>query len=81
MRLVEEGGTMGGSLMKSKMFKAGLGLLVVGASPLLLYVLYEFVSGAKGGNPIGLGLLFFVTFWPGVIMMLIGVVGVLRSDK
>ena len=72
---------MGGQLMKSKIFKAGLWLLIIGVSPLLLYVLYEFVSGARGGNPIGLGLLFFVTFWPSVIMMLIGAVGVLRNDK
>ncbi len=72
---------MGWQLLKSKMFKAGLALLIIGSSPLLLYVLYEFVTGAKGGNPIGLGLLLFVTFWPSVILMLIGAVSVLRSSK
>ena len=45
------------------MFKAGLILFTVGVSPLLLYVLFEFVTGT-GGNPIGLGLLFVVTSDP-----------------
>ncbi len=58
----------------SKLFRAGAVLLAVGCSPLLLYVLFEFIAGKKGGNPIGLGLLLFVTFWPGVILMLIGAV-------
>ena len=61
------------------MFKAGLILFIVGISPLLLYVLYEFVTGATGGNPVGLGLLFFVTFWPSVILMLIGIVSALLN--
>lgn len=68
---------MSKKIFSSKIFKAGLLLLVIGSSPLLLYVLYEFVTGATGGNPIGLGLLLFVTFWPSVIMMIIGIVSVL----
>jgi hypothetical protein len=66
-------------IFSSKMFKAGLILFIVGISPLLLYVLYEFVTGATGGNPVGLGLLFFVTFWPSVILMLIGIVSALLN--
>lgn len=66
-------------IFSSKAFKAGLILFIAGISPLLLYVLYEFVTGATGGNPVGLGLLFFVTFWPSVILMIIGIVSALRS--
>ncbi|OGR75640.1 MAG: hypothetical protein A2X32_03215 [Elusimicrobia bacterium GWC2_64_44] len=68
-------------LLRSKIFLAGAGLLVVGASPLLLYVLYALATGATGGNPIGLGLLFFVSFWPAVILMGIGAVQAARRAK
>ena len=60
------------TLLKSRLFLAGFITLIVGGSPLLLYILYEFLTGARGGNPIGLGLLFFVSFWPAVIMMGVG---------
>ena len=61
-------------LLRSKMFLAGAGLLAVGASPLALYLLYERVTGARGGNPVGLGLLFAASFWPAVSLMAIGAV-------
>ena len=68
-------------IFSSKLFKAGLILFTVGISPLLLYVLYEFVTGTKGGNPIGLGLLFVVTSGPGVILMAVGIVlALLKKD-
>lgn len=65
---------MAKKITRSRVFRAGLLLLVTGSAPLLLYLLFEFVTGRKGGNPIGLGLLFFVTFWPSVILMIIGAV-------
>jgi len=68
------------NITKSKLFRAGAILLGGGAAPLLLYVLFELVTGRKGGNPIGLGLLLFVTFWPGAILMLIGAVSALRRN-
>jgi hypothetical protein len=73
---------MANKITRSRIFRAGAILLGVGSAPLLLYVLFEFVTGRKGGNPIGLGLLMFVTFWPSVILMLIGVVSsLLNKDK
>lgn len=73
---------MWGKITGSKIFRAGAVLFTVGITPLLLYLLYEAVTGKTGGNPIGLGLLFFVTFWPSVILMLIGAVsGLLKKDK
>jgi len=65
-------------LFRSRTFLAGFALLIVGAAPLLLYILYEAVSGSTGGNPIGLGLLLIVSFWPAVILMGLGLLGVLR---
>ena len=64
--------------LRSWWVRAGLGLLVVGAAPLVFII----VAAAVGlwpdpnPNPIGPGLLFFFTFWPAVLCLLIGVVRV-----
>lgn len=59
----------------SWLVRIGLLLLVGGSSPLLLIV-----AAAKLGltadpdpNPIGPGILLMLTFWPGVICLLIGI--------
>lgn len=79
---VKGGDHMWKKITGSKIFKAGAVLFGVGITPLLLYVLFEAVTGKTGGNPVGLGLLFFVTFWPAVIMMIAGAVSaLLRKDK
>jgi hypothetical protein len=55
-------------------------LLLVGSGPLLLII----VAAAVGlwpdpnPNPVGPGLLFFFTFWPAVICLIVGVVRVRR---
>jgi hypothetical protein len=68
--------------LQSGWVKFGLVFLLVGAAPLLFII----VAAAIGlwpdpnPNPIGPGLLFFFTFWPAIICILIGVVRVrLRS--
>ena len=64
--------------LQSRWTKVGLGLLIVGSAPLLFII----VAAAVGlwpdpnPNPIGPGLLFFVTFWPAIICIVIGVVRV-----
>ena len=69
--------------LRSTWVKVGLGLLIVGAAPLLLII----VAAAVGlwpdpnPNPIGPGLLFFVTFWPAVICIFIGVVRVRTRNR
>jgi len=71
-----------GTYLQSKWVKVGLGLLVVGSGPLLFII----VAAAVGlwpdpnPNPVGPGLLFFFTFWPAVICIVIGVVRVRRSQ-
>jgi hypothetical protein len=63
------------SYLQSPLVKAGIVLLVVGSGPLLFIV----VAAAVGlwpdpnPNPIGPGLLCFVTFWPAVICIVVGV--------
>jgi hypothetical protein len=64
--------------LQSAWVKVGVGLLIVGASPLLFII----VAAAIGlwpdpnPNPIGPGLLFAFTFWPAVICIVVGVVRV-----
>jgi hypothetical protein len=58
--------------------RIGLGLLIVGAAPLL------FIIAAAGlglwpdpnPNPVGPGLLFFFTSWPAIICIVVGVIRV-----
>lgn len=67
-----------GSYLQSTWTKVGIGLLVVGAGPLLFIILAAAVGlwPDPNPNPVGPGLLFAVTFWPAVICIVIGVVRV-----
>ncbi len=60
------------SLRASRAFRAGLALLAIGWGPLLLYIVYESLSGETGGNPIGLGLLMFFSTPIALALLLIG---------
>lgn len=62
------------AFLKNRWSRIGLGLAVLGWGPLLTVIL---LSGLglwpdPNPNPIGFGLLFFVTFWPAVICFGIG---------
>ena len=64
--------------LQSRLVKIGLGLLIFGTGPLVLIV----VAATFGlwpdpnPNPIGPGLLSFLTFWPAIICIVIGVIRV-----
>ncbi len=69
------------SYLQSPLVRTGIVLLVVGSGPLL------FIIAAAAGlwpdpnpNPIGPGLLSFVTFWPAVICIVVGVNRVRARD-
>jgi hypothetical protein len=61
--------------LQSRLVRVGLGLLILGVGPLLFII----VAAAVGlwpdpnPNPIGPGFLAFLTFWPGVVCLVIGV--------
>jgi hypothetical protein len=67
---------------RNRLVKAGVLLLVFGTGPLLLII----VAAAIGlwpdpnPNPVGPGLLAGLTFWPGLICLIVGV-GRVRSDR
>lgn len=58
----------------SLLFWIGIGILVVGTGPLILFgLVFELgLLSDPNPNPIGLGLLFFFSFWPGVILTAAG---------
>jgi hypothetical protein len=68
--------------LQSRMVRVGLGLLILGVGPLLFII----VAAAVGlwpdpnPNPIGPGFLAFLTFWPGVVCLGIGIARV-RSRR
>jgi hypothetical protein len=60
----------------SQMFWTGLILLLLGSGPLLAVILLAWlgVTNDPDPNPVGFGILAFLTFWPSVILMIVGVV-------
>jgi hypothetical protein len=72
--------------LRSRLVKVGIVLLIVGTGPLLFII----VAAAFGlwpdpnPNPIGPGLLSFVTLWPAIICIIVGVnrvrIGNRRAD-
>ncbi len=67
--------------LRSGWVRAGLGLLVLGSGPLLAIILLAGLGlwPDPNPNPVGPGLLFFFTFWPSIICLVIGVVRVRRG--
>jgi len=56
----------------------GISMMVVGTSPLLLVL---WLSKDPNANPVGPGILSFLTFWPGLGLVISGVMRWLRRDK
>lgn len=54
--------------------KLGLALFAVGSGPLALFLIADAIGliNDPDPNPIGLGLLFFITFWPAMGLILLG---------
>lgn len=63
--------------------KIGLVLAVVGWGPLLAVIVLAAIGlwPDPNPNPIGFGLLFFVTFWPAVVCLAVGAVQVQRRRR
>ncbi|GEM_PF-1495445 len=54
----------------SRFLMVGLIIAVIGYLPLQLYILF----GPRDGNPIGLGLLFVIGVFTGLVVVVIGIV-------
>jgi hypothetical protein len=68
--------------LKSTWVKVGLGLLVVGATPLWVIVVAADLGLLRdpNPNPVGPGILFGLTVWPAIICVGVGVIRV-RSRR
>lgn len=68
--------------LKSVWVRVGLGLLVVGATPLLAIVAAADLGLLRdpNPNPVGPGILFGLTLWPAIICIVVGVIRV-RSRR
>ena len=66
--------------LANRWVRIGLVLVVFGWGPLLAVVLLSAIAlwPDPNPNPIGLGLLFFITFWPAVFLCGIGAIQVRR---
>ncbi len=58
----------------SPWLRLGLAGLVLGTGPLLVAVAIGRLMGDSNPNPVGFGILAMLTFWPSIILILIGVV-------
>jgi hypothetical protein len=60
----------------SRVFWIGLILFILGSGPLLTVILLAWLGVTKDPypNPVGFGVLAFLTFWPSVILVIVGVV-------
>ena len=54
--------------------KIGVLLLVIGTSPLLIVILLNTLGIINAPNPVGFGIIFFITFWPAIILVIIGII-------
>ena len=70
-------------LRLSRLFWVGVILLVLGSGPLLTVILLAWLGLTKdpNPNPVGLGIIAFLTFWPSVILIGVGVARSCRSYK
>ncbi len=57
-----------------KLTRIGVIIFIVGSSPLLLVMLFAKIGILEDPNPILFGIMAMFTFWPSLLLMLIGVI-------
>jgi hypothetical protein len=69
--------------LRNRWLRAGVALVIFGWGPLLGIVLLSSLGlwPDPNPNPVGPGLLFFVTFWPAVVCLAIGGFKAHRSSR
>jgi hypothetical protein len=68
---------------RSRYFVVGALMVVLGTGPLFVVIAMADLglSADPNPNPIGFGILALFTFWPGIILMALGIVTSLRGRK
>jgi hypothetical protein len=68
------------TILGSPVLWLGVALLVMGSGPLLVIGLYLQWHGDPNPNPVGPGILAFFTFWPSLLLIVIGLgLGIARN--
>ena len=69
-------------LFANRWNKVGFGLVLFGWGPFLFVILMAAIGiwPDKNPNPVGLGMLFAVTFWPAVICFVVGSIRAWRKS-
>ena len=72
-----------GAYWRSGLVKLGLALLIFGVGPLVAVVVLAAVGlwPDPNPNPIGPGLLACVSFWPGLICLIVGAIRVANQER
>jgi hypothetical protein len=67
---------------RSKCFIAGVLLLALGSGPLFVSIALATLGMTKdpNPNPVGFGMLAFLTFWPSIALMLVGFARAVRRE-
>lgn len=67
----------------SWLIRIGIALFVLGTGPLLAVIVAAELglTSDPNPNPIGFGIMAMCTFWPSVILILVGIVNVLRLKR
>jgi hypothetical protein len=70
-------------LFANRLFKIGFWLFVIGSGPLLAILVLAGIGlwPDPNPNPLGPGLLAFVTFWPSLTCMIIGAVQAIQASR
>jgi hypothetical protein len=70
------------TIFGSRLLWIGVVLLVLGTGPLLASVVYAWSQGDTNPNPVGPGILAMFTFWPSIILMVVGLgLGIARYRR
>lgn len=61
--------------LSDRIFRIGAAVVILGSAPLLTIIFLSKIGlwSDPNPNPVGPGILVFVTFWPGVILMAAGI--------
>ncbi len=72
--MIKDDGQKGKKL--DKLLKVGIVIFIIGSGPLLVTMLLD-----PNSNPVGFGIMAFFTFWPSIILMIVGLVKTFKAKK
>lgn len=59
-----------------KLLIAGIVIFIIGSGPLLVTMFLN-----PNSNPVGFGIMAYFTFWPAIVLMIVGLVKIFKAKK